>query len=113
VTEQSAQGFFICPVLERGVRNLKPDNKFVTEAIMEIEGLEIVRVELKYCERCGGLWLRIWGTEDVYCPPCTEEMLDLPISRKGRKPRLPVNDQVDPEGEYEDWSGVYGEGGNA
>ena len=80
---------------------------------MEIEGLEIVRVELKYCERCGGLWLRIWGTEDVYCPPCTEEMLDLPISRKGRKPRLPVNDQVDPEGEYEDWSGVYGEGGNA
>ena len=35
---------------------------------MEIEGLEIVRLELKYCERCGGLWMRIWGTEDVYCP---------------------------------------------
>jgi hypothetical protein len=110
VTEQSAQGFFIWPKLERGARNLKPDNKVATEAIMEIEGLEIVRVELKYCERCGGLWLRIWGSEDVYCPDCIEEVLELPIGRKGRKPRLQMNDS---KGHCEDWSGVYGKGGNA
>ena len=70
-------------------------------------------MELKYCERCGGLWLRIWGTEDVYCPDCVGEIMDLPIGRKGRKPRLPVNDHADFESQCEDWSGVYGEGGNA
>jgi hypothetical protein len=80
---------------------------------MEIEGMEIVRVELKYCERCGGLWLRAWGTEDIYCPPCGEEMLDLPIDRRGRKPRLPVNDTVDLESQFEDWTEIYGKGGNA
>ena len=41
---------------------------------MEIEGLEIVRLELKYCERCGGLWMRTWGTEEVYCPACAVQM---------------------------------------
>jgi ribosomal protein L37AE/L43A len=28
------------------------------------------QVELKYCERCGGLWLRFKGSEVVYCPSC-------------------------------------------
>ena len=80
---------------------------------MEIEGLEIVRLELKYCERCGGLWLRVWETEDIYCPACAEEMLDLPIGRKGRKPRLPVSDRVDLKSQFDDWPEIYGEGGNA
>jgi hypothetical protein len=80
---------------------------------MKIEGIEIVRVELKYCERCGGLWLRVWGTEDIYCPECAGEILDLPIGRKGRKPRLPVNDSVDIESQFEDWPEIYGKGGNA
>jgi hypothetical protein len=79
---------------------------------MQIEGLEIVRLELKYCERCGGLWMRTWGTDDVYCPSCAGEMLDLPIGRKGRKPRLPVNDRVDLKSQCEEWP-VYGDGGNA
>jgi len=80
---------------------------------MEIEALEIVRLELKYCERCGGLWIRTRGTEDVYCPTCALEMLDLPIARKRSKPHLPVNDRVDLKSESEDWSAVYGEWGNA
>jgi hypothetical protein len=37
-----------------------------------------MRLELKYCERCGGLWLRVWESEDVYCPGCVEDVLDLP-----------------------------------
>jgi hypothetical protein len=80
---------------------------------MEIEGLEIVRLELKYCERCGGLWMRTWGSEDVYCPSCAPQMLDLPIGRKQRKPRLPVNDRIELKSQCEDWSIVCGEGGNA
>lgn len=31
---------------------------------------EAVRVELKYCESCGGLWLRAAGDEVAYCGRC-------------------------------------------
>ena len=37
--------------------------------IGRMEGDEI-QVELKYCERCGGLWLRARGTDGVYCSSC-------------------------------------------
>ena len=37
--------------------------------IGRMEGQEI-RVGLKYCERCGGLWLRRQGTGGVYCGGC-------------------------------------------
>jgi hypothetical protein len=33
------------------------------------EGQEI-QVELKYCERCGGLWLRPQKTDGVHCASC-------------------------------------------
>lgn len=33
-----------------------------------------VVVELKYCERCGGLWLRRVKTEGVVCAVCMHEM---------------------------------------
>ena len=50
---------------------------------MEIEGLEIVRLELKYCERCGGLWMRTWGTEDVYCPAALRKCWIFPSGGEG------------------------------
>jgi hypothetical protein len=34
-----------------------------------LEGEE-TQVELKYCERCGGLWLRAQGTNGIYCASC-------------------------------------------
>ena len=80
---------------------------------MDFEGLEIVRLELKYCERCGGLWMRTWGTDDVYCPSCAGEMLDLPVGRKRRRAFLPVNDRIEIKSQCEDWSTVCGERGNA
>jgi hypothetical protein len=80
---------------------------------MEIEGLEIVHLELKYCERCGGLWMRIRGTDDVYCPACAVEVLELPIARKRTRPHLPVNDRVEIKSQCEDWSAVCGQRGNA
>lgn len=49
------------------------------------------RVELKYCEHCGGLWLRECGAGAVYCPKCQPKVADLPIPKK--KPQrvvLPV-----------------------
>ena len=41
------------------------------------EGSEI-QVELKYCERCGGLWLRPQGTNGVYCASCRVCLAAMP-----------------------------------
>lgn len=79
---------------------------------MEFDGLEIVRLELKYCERCGGLWMRIRGTEDVYCPSCAVQMSDLPAVRKKRKVHLLANDGDEIKRQCER-PAFCGEGGNA
>jgi len=80
---------------------------------MEMEGLEIVRLELKYCERCGGLWVRTWGTEDVYCLSCAVQMSDLPSVRRKKRPHLLESDRVEIKSQCEELSAFYGEGGNA
>jgi hypothetical protein len=46
----------------------KQEGKVTTEA----------QFELKYCERCGGLWLRPVGGEQIYCVVCSRQMADLP-----------------------------------
>ena len=40
-----------------------------------------VRMELKYCEHCGGLWVREGGA-GVYCDKCRAKVEELPIPRK-------------------------------
>ena len=59
-----------------------------------------VRVELKYCEHCGGLWVRERGGGVVYCDNCVPKVAELPIPKK--KPThaiLPVR----PHSEVEDY----------
>jgi ribosomal protein L37AE/L43A len=57
----------------------------------EDEEKEIVRVELKYCERCGSLWVRECGAGVVYCGNCQPRIADLPIpKKKRRRATLPV-----------------------
>jgi len=47
-------------------------------------------LELKYCERCGGLWLRPVGGEQIYCAACGRAMAELPpASCEIEKPRVP------------------------
>lgn len=49
-----------------------------------------IGVELKYCEHCGGLWVREHGA-GVYCKKCQEKVDDLPKTvKKDRGPALPV-----------------------
>jgi Zn-finger nucleic acid-binding protein len=36
-----------------------------------------VAMELKYCERCGGLWLRRLGQDVVYCGGCQGQIVAL------------------------------------
>jgi len=51
---------------------------------------EPVRMELKYCEHCGGLWVREPGA-GVVCGKCQAKVADLPIPKKKlAKVRLPV-----------------------
>jgi hypothetical protein len=83
--------------------------------VMDTEDLEIICLELKYCERCGSLWMRTQGTGEVYCPNCALEMLDLPAARRERPPRLLLvsDDRVEIKSQAEVWLAVYGEWGNA
>jgi Zn-finger nucleic acid-binding protein len=43
-----------------------------------------VAVELKYCERCGGLWLRRPGQDVVYCGRCRAQRAELLRTGRGR-----------------------------
>jgi Zn-finger nucleic acid-binding protein len=43
-------------------------------------------VELKYCERCGALWLRNAGRDESYCAVCFMQMKDTPQPKKRKNP---------------------------
>ena len=66
--------------------------------ISRMEG-QAIQVELKYCERCGGLWLRPQGADGVYCASCRMRLAVMPepgetAPRKARhrKKRAPGTD---------------------
>ena len=80
---------------------------------MEVEG-EVILLELKYCERCGGLWLRLRDVPDVYCASCVVEMLELPAPRRAdSRPRLPGNRKVQITAEPETRPLICGKAGAA
>jgi Zn-finger nucleic acid-binding protein len=67
-----------------------------------MEGEE-VQVELKYCERCGGLWLRLLGADAVYCGGRRLHLAAMPDpgeapprkARRRRKVQAETGDQGD------------------
>jgi hypothetical protein len=59
----------------------------------------LARVELKYCEHCGGLWVRESGA-GVYCGKCERKVAELPIPKKLRRPTLPTRQRTSVE-DYE------------
>jgi hypothetical protein len=44
----------------------------------------LLLLELKYCEACGGLWLRQAGSLEVYCERCAERMGEIALGKAGR-----------------------------
>ena len=46
---------------------------------MEFTELEVVELELKYCETCGGLWMREQGDDCVQCPACRKRLTLYPF----------------------------------
>jgi hypothetical protein len=57
---------------------------------MEVDAMEIVELELKYCECCGGLWLRRKGEAEVYCVSCLPKMEGMAAWRPRKRPELPA-----------------------
>ncbi len=81
---------------------------------MESEDMKVVQLELKYCERCGGLWVRRMGCDGVYCPSCAVEMVDFAFpSRRRTSPRLPVNHKLEKKSRRPKPVLISGDGGNA
>ena len=81
---------------------------------MELFEVEIVEVELKYCERCGSLWLRPRGQSGVYCESCIPQMAEFPpVRKRGEKLPLAPSDKPEIQGWSEGEVFLCGEGGNA
>jgi hypothetical protein len=60
--------------------------------LMRAKTIEVgkLSLELKYCERCGGLWLRPVGGPEIYCKNCARAMAELPpASHEKGKARVP------------------------
>jgi Zn-finger nucleic acid-binding protein len=77
---------------------------------MERLEIEIVEVELKYCERCGGLWVRPCGSERVFCGNCAPRMAEL---EKRLSVQFPIDDGKTFEATIEELAALCSEGGNA
>ncbi|PSH04993.1 MAG: hypothetical protein CXZ00_04435 [Acidobacteria bacterium] len=45
----------------------------------KIATLQTSNMELKYCERCGNIWLRRAGSERKHCAPCAKVETSLLI----------------------------------
>jgi hypothetical protein len=45
----------------------------------------MIRVELKYCECCGGLLLRPAAAPIIYCAPCARRLRELPQARMEKR----------------------------
>jgi hypothetical protein len=81
---------------------------------MEIDQCEVIHLELKYCERCGGLWMREVGSEDRYCGSCAVQMAGYPAPRRrGPKPGLCRNRKCEVNSDAGRGAAVCCEGGTA
>ncbi len=72
-------------------------------------GTGFTQMELKYCERCGALWLRLTGSDAVFCCACATAMAGLPpkLHRRGRGGEVITMKNPVEEGAF------WVEGGNA
>jgi hypothetical protein len=67
-----------------------------------------IQLELKYCERCGGLWLRPKGSDLVFCAGCARAMAGLVPGL-----RLLRGRRGGPENDRLTQAAFWSEGGNA
>jgi len=74
-------------------------------------------LELKYCERCGGLWLRPVQGGQIYCVTCARAIAELPPpssevkrTRQSRRRNVEIEDDYEgyrvSDGDFDDVGGV-------
>jgi len=80
---------------------------------MEIDELNVVLLDLKYYERCGGLWLRPCDCDDVLCASCAAEVTKLQSGWGEKGMRLVLKTTMQADGESREVLVICGEGGNA
>ena len=80
---------------------------------MTVDEVEVVELELKYCERCAGLWVRPVGSDGSYCARCEAQMrpANFRWRGKGRGPYLVTRTEI--KGSVEENLMLCEEGGNA
>ncbi len=47
-----------------------------------MRNVNLIKLELKYCENCGGLWLRRSGDRLLYCQRCRQIGLNSDLSNE-------------------------------
>jgi uncharacterized Zn finger protein (UPF0148 family) len=80
---------------------------------MEIDELNIIFLELKYCERCGALWLRPRDRGDIFCASCSAHLAQLRGRYGNYNLRLALKTTISADGESREVLVMCGEGGNA
>jgi hypothetical protein len=78
---------------------------------METQDGNTIQMELKYCERCGALWLRLTGSELIFCSPCSVILAGLARDPLFRGHRGAASTGVEYEGKIN--GPFWSEGGNA
>jgi Zn-finger nucleic acid-binding protein len=80
---------------------------------MEIDDLNIILLELKYCERCGGLWLRRQGSQEILCASCAAQGTGLPGVFGDQHLRHVLRTTIRADGVSREVLVMCGAGGNA
>lgn len=73
--------------------------------------VDAIQMELKYCERCGALWLRLSGSELIFSSPCSVILAGLARDPRFREHRGPTSRGAEFERKVN--SAFWSEGGNA
>jgi hypothetical protein len=47
--------------------------------------IELIRLEVKYCENCGGLWCRQTGDTRIYCSICRPQVPSSDVRNRDRR----------------------------
>lgn len=78
---------------------------------MEVQDVGAIQMELKYCERCGALWLRLTGSDLIFCPSCSVILAGLARDPRFREHRGSISHGGEIERKTN--SAFWSEGGNA
>jgi ribosomal protein L37AE/L43A len=78
---------------------------------MELQDVDAIQMELKYCERCGAIWLRLTGSDLIFCSPCSVILAGLARDPRFREHRGSTSHRTELERKIN--SAFWSEGGNA